>query len=158
VQARLLALDSRLKAQQGKADLAGQSLARSLQLVEQVADLPARALLLQQVARLTDAGAAGRIDAAAAALQAQAMQRPGMERARTLAELSVLHANAGMRLKSSELAAAAAATPNLGDADAIAIHTQLIVQRDLAAARLLHEAGQYAQAEALLRRLGEYLL
>jgi hypothetical protein len=158
VQARLLAMDARIRAQQGKAELAAQSLGRSLQLVEQVADLPARTLLLQQVARHVDAGGAARIEAAAAALQAQAGSRAGMERARTLAGLSVLHANAGMRVRSGELAAAAAATPDLPDADAVLIHTHLIVHRELAAARLLHESGQYAQAEAVLRRLGAYLL
>jgi hypothetical protein len=158
VQARLLALDAGVKSQLGKADLAGPSLARSLQLVDQVPDLVARAVLLQQVARLADPSAAERIDAAANALQAAATARTGVERARVLGELAVLQAEAGMRRKAGELAAAAVATPGLPPADAVLLHTHLIVHRDLAAARLLQQAGQYGEAEAVLRRLGDYLL
>jgi hypothetical protein len=110
-QARLLAIDYQLKTRLGLPDAAAASLARSLAAAEQVADLPERAAVLHAVAQLSGAGSAARMETAVQALQAQAMGRPGMERARTLVELAVLQSGAGQRTKAAELAAAARATP-----------------------------------------------
>jgi hypothetical protein len=158
VQARLLAMDSQIKAQSGKAEAAARSLARGLQSAERVADLPQRAVLLQQLARLTDASAQAQIGASAGALHTMALTRAGAERARTLAELAVLYAHAGLKGKADQTAAAATATPGVAPADAVALQARLIVWRELAAARLLHASGAYAEAEAALRRVGDYVL
>ena len=110
------------------------------------------------MAQLSGGAGNDKLQAAAEALQAQATSKSGAERARALAQLSLLNADAGLRGKASELAEAARASAGLSPADAVQVNTDLIVRGDMAAARVLHSVGLYAESEAVLQRLGNYLL
>jgi hypothetical protein len=155
---RLHAIDYQVKQQLGLPDKAAQSLEAALALAGKTASLPERAAQLRVIAQLSEAAAGERMQAILAALQSQATAKGGMERAQTLASLSLLHAEAGMRGKAAELGDLARSTAGLGGADAVTVNTDLIVRSELAAARLLHAVGLYAESEAVLQRVGGYLL
>ena len=75
-----------------------------------------------------------------------------------LLQLSLLHAEAGFRSKSAEVAEAARRVQGLSPAEALRLHTDLVVRSDLVAARVLHGVGLFGEAEALVQKLGAYLL
>ncbi|MBP6406268.1 MAG: hypothetical protein LCH79_17915 [Proteobacteria bacterium] len=157
-QARLYAIGAQLKVQLGQQDKALQSMESGLAQVPRLEALAERAALLRSMAQLSGGAGNDKLQAAAEALQAQATSKSGAERARALAQLSLLNADAGLRGKASELAEAARASAGLSPADAVQVNTDLIVRGDMAAARVLHSVGLYAESEAVLQRLGNYLL
>jgi hypothetical protein len=157
-QAKLHAIGAQLKVQLGQQDKALQSMEAGLALVPRMDTMPERAALLRSMAQLSGGAGSDKLQAAAEALQAQATSKSGAERARALAQLSLLNADAGLRGKASELAEAARASAGLSPADAVQVNTDLIVRGDMAAARVLHSVGLYAESEAVLQRLGNYLL
>ena len=157
-QARLYAIGAQIKLQLGQQDKALQTMEAGLAQVPRLERLAERAALLRVMAQLSGGAGNEQLQAAATALQAQAMAKGGAERAHTLAQLSLLSADAGLRGRASELADAARATPGLGGADATKVNTDLIVRGDMAAARVLHSVGLYAESETVLQRVGNYLL
>jgi len=157
-QARLYAIGAQIKLQLGQQDKALQSMEAGLAQVPRLESLPERAALLRSMAQLSGGAGSDKLQAAVAALQAQATAQSGSERARTLAQLSLLNADAGLRGRASELAEAARATPGLSAADAVRVNTDLIVRGDMAVARVLHSVGLYAESETVLQRVGNYLL
>ena len=96
--------------------------------------------------------------AAVDALQGQLQSRSGFDSAQGLLQLSLLHAEAGFRSKSAEVAEAARRVQGLSPAEALRLHTDLVVRSDLVAARVLHGVGLFGEAEALVQKLGAYLL
>ena len=157
-QAKLQSLNYQMKLLQGQQDKATQALDAALALAAGAPGLPERAAMLRAIAHLSGAATHDKLQAAAAAVQTQAMAKTGAERARALVQLSLLYADAGLRGRSGELADAARATTGLGSADGVQVNTDLIVRGDMANARVLHSVGMYAEAETVLQRLGNYLL
>lgn len=157
-QAKLHAIGAQLKLQLGQQDKAVQSMDAGLAQAARVETLSERAAVLRAMAQLSGGAGGDKLQAAAAALQAQAMAKTGAERARALAQLSLLNADAGQRGKASELADAARASPGLSAGDAVQVNADLIVRSDMAAARVLHGLGLYAESETVLQRVGNYLL
>lgn len=157
-QAKLHAIGAQLKVQLGQQDKAVQSMETGLAQVPRLDSLPERAALLRAMAQLSGGAGSDKLQAVVAALQTQALAKSGAERARTLAQLSLLSADAGLRGKASELAEAARASTGLSPADAVLVNTDLIVRGDMAAARVLHSVGLYAESETVLQRVGNYLL
>jgi hypothetical protein len=157
-QAKLHAIGAQLKMQLGQQDKATQSMEAGLALVPRMDTMPERAALLRSMAQLSGGAGSDKLQAAAAALQAQALAKSGAERARTLTQLSLLNADAGLRGRASELAEAARTSTGLSAADAVQVNTDLIVRGDMAAARVLHSVGLYAESETVLQRVGNYLL
>jgi hypothetical protein len=157
-QARLYAIDYQVKQQLGQSDKANQSLDAALSLTAVQGSLPARATWLRQIAYLSNAASHERVQAAVTTLQALAESKTGLEKAQTMTQLSLLHADAGLRPKADGLARLAQSTSGLSPADATAIHAELIVRGDLATAKSMHSLGLYAEAEALVQRVGGYLL
>ena len=157
-QAKLHAIGAQLKLQLGQQDKAVQSMEAGLAQVPRLETLPERAALLRAMAQLSGGAGNDALQAAVSALQTLALAKSGAERARTLAQLSLLSADAGLRGKASELAEAARASTGLSPADAVLVNTDLIVRGDMAAARVLHSVGLYAESETVLQRVGNYLL
>lgn len=157
-QARLQAVSYQVKLLLGQQDKAAQAMDAALSLASSTPGLPERAATLRAIANLSGAATHDKLQAAAAALQTQAMAKSGTERARALVQLSLLSAEAGLRGRSGEQADAARASTGLSQSDAVLVNTDLIVRGDMAAARVLHSVGMYAEAETVLQRLGNYLL
>jgi hypothetical protein len=157
-QAKLHAIGAQLKLQLGQQDKAVQGMEAGLAQAGRVEPLSERAAVLRAMAQLSGGAGGDKLQAAAAALQAQATAKTGGERARTLAQLSLMSVDAGQRGRASELADAARASPGLTPGDAVQVNADLIVRSDMAAARVLHGLGLYAESETVLQRVGNYLL
>ncbi len=156
-QSNLYAVDHQAKLQTGQTDKATKSLEASLALAGKNSNLLERAIWLHNIARLSDAATQEQFDAATAALQAQLTSKSGLEKAQAMTELSLLYTAAGLPAKSSQYRTLAQSTTGLSAADTTAINTDLVVRGDMAMAKMLHGLGRYAEAEALLQRVGGYL-
>ena len=156
-QANLYAVDHQAKLQTGQPDKANKSLEASLALAAKNNNLLERAIWLRNIARLSDAATQEQFDVATAALLAQLGSKAGLEKAKALTELSLLYTAAGLPAKSSQYRTLAQSTSGLSAADTTAINTDLVVRGDMAMAKMLHGLGRYAEAEALLQRVGAYL-
>jgi hypothetical protein len=156
-QARLLAMAYQLQTLAGDSAGAGKSLDTALALAAAEPNLAQRAALLRAIA--AGAGSVSdKLGAAVDALQGQLQGRSGAESAQGLLELSLLHAESGFRAKAAETADAARRVQGLAPADAVRLHTELVVRSDLVAARVLQGVGLFAEAEALVQKVGAYLL
>ena len=156
-QANLYAVDHQLKLQTGQPDKATKSLEASLALAAKNSNLLERAIWLRNIAKLSDAASQEQFDVATAALLAQLGSKTGLEKAQALTELSLLYTAAGLPAKSSQFRTLAQSTSGLSAADTTAINTDLVVRGDMAMAKMLHGLARYAEAEALLQRVGSYL-
>ncbi|MES2510892.1 MAG: hypothetical protein V4625_13245 [Pseudomonadota bacterium] len=156
-QSRLHAVDHQIQLQLGHSDKAGQSLAAALAPVTKSGTPMDQAIQLRALARLSDGAVEESFQAATSSVQAQLESKSGMEKAQALTQLSLLYASAGLPAKASQLRQMAQNTPGLSAADSTLINTDLIVRSDLATARVLQSLGRYAEAEALLQRVGGYL-
>lgn len=156
-QARLHAIGYQLNEQMGQHEKATQSMTAGLALAAKVASVPERAALLRSMAALSIGAANDKLQAAVAAVQAQAMSRPPLERAQALAQLALLNADAGLRAKAGELSQLAQSTTGLAPADAAVLQADLTARSDLASARVLHGVGLYAESEAILQRVAGFL-
>lgn len=157
-QARLYAVDHQLRSRLGDNDKATQSLQQALAAAERVGKPVERASLLRGIALLSQAASTPQLQAVVTGLQAQLQAAPAAERARGMMMLSLLHADGGMAVKAEQFRVLAQSTPGSSAADTAAVNANLIVQGDLAMARVLHQGGQFAEAETLLQRVGGYLL
>ena len=156
-QSRLYAIDYQAKLQTGQIDKAAKSLESALALAGKNSNLQERAVWLRSIAQLSDASTQEQFDAVTTALQNQLNAKSGIEKARGLADLSLLYTSAGLPGKSGQLRSLAKATTGLSAADSLAIDTDLLVRGDMATAKLLHGLGRYAEAEAVLLRVSGYL-
>lgn len=156
-QSRLYSVDYQAKLQTGQTDKANKSLESALGLAGKNANLMERAIWLRSIAQLSDASTHEQFEAMATALQTQLNARTGIEKARGLTELSLLYTAAGLPGKSAQLRSQAQATTGLSAADTVTINTDLLVRSDMATAKMLHGLSRYAEAEAVLQRVGGYL-
>ncbi len=156
-QSRLQAVDHQVQLQLGHNDKAGQSLAAALAPVTKSGSPMEQAIQLRALARLSEAAVEEAFQAATSSVQAQLEPKSGMEKAQALTQLSLLYANAGLPAKASQLRQMAQNTAGLSAAESTLINTDLIVRSDLATARVLQSLGRYAEAEALLQKVGGYL-
>ncbi|MBX3654548.1 MAG: hypothetical protein KF686_10215 [Ramlibacter sp.] len=157
-QAKLYAIDSQLKQQLGQPDKSTHSMAAGLAIANKLSDLVERAAMIRSMVKLSAGAGQEQMEAAQSSLQSQAISKSGLERAQTLAELSLLNAELGLRSKSSELGQLSQATSGLTPEDSARVTANLIVRTDLANAKVLHGIGLYSDAEAALRRVADYLL
>ncbi|RZJ26178.1 MAG: hypothetical protein EOO54_03840 [Haliea sp.] len=157
-QVRLHAVDHQIKLQLGQHDKAKQSLDAALAQAGKNSNLAERATWLRSIAQLADAAAQEQMDAVTASLQSQLESKSGMEKAQALTQLSLLYAQGGLPSRAEQYRRLAQSTTGLSRAEAVAINTDLIVRSDLAMARVLQGLGRYAEAEAMLQRVGGYLL
>ena len=156
-QSRLYAVDHQAKLQTGQTDKAAKSLESALALAGKNSNLQERAMWLRSIAQLSDASTQEQFESVANNLQTQLNAKSGMEKARGLTELSLLYTAAGLPGKSAQLRSLAQATTGLSAADSVTINTDLLVRSDMATAKMLHGLGRYAEAEAVLQRIGGYL-
>ena len=157
-QSRLYAVDYQAKLQTGQTDKAAKSLESALGLAGKNSNLQERAVWLRSIAQLSaDASTQEPFEAMATALQNQLNAKSGFEKARGLTELALLYTAAGLPGKSAQLRSQAQATAGLSVADSVAINSDLLVRSDMATAKMLHGLGRYAEAEAVLQRVGGYL-
>ncbi len=157
-QMRLYAYDYQVQQLLGHEDKATEALDAALVLAGKTNNLAEQAAQVRVVAKFSNGAAHPRMQAVMTAIQNQASAKSGMERAMSLASLSLINAEAGSRARSTELGQMAQATPGLSATDATAVNTELIVRGDLATAKVLHASGMYAESEAVLQRLGDYLI
>ena len=80
-----------------------------------------------------------------------------MERAQGLTELSLLYIESSLPGKAALLRGQAQTMTGLSAPDIASINVDLIARGDMATAKMLHGLGRYAEAEAVLQRLGSYL-
>lgn len=156
--ARLSAIEYQVRQQLGQQDRAAQSLASALGAAGRVGHLGERAAWLRAIAHLSGAAADEKVQASVSALQEQLKNKAGLEKAQAFTQLSLLHAEAGLRSKASELAQSAQSTFGLSPGDAVTVNAELLVRGDLLTAKVLHGVGLYAESEAILRKLAGYLL
>lgn len=155
--ARLYAIDARIRQQLGQADRSTQSLDMALSTEGADASLPARAALLRSVAYLSGAAALEPVQAAVNAFLVQLESQSGMAKAQALTQLALLQADAGLRAKADQYARMARDTPGVSASESVTVNADLMVRGALAAARLLHGQGRYAESEVLLKGLADYL-
>lgn len=156
-QSRLQAVDHQIQLQLGHSDKANQSLAAALAPVLKSGTPLEQAIRLRTVARLSDGAVEEAFQAATSSLQAQLEPKTGMEKAQALTHLSLLYATAGLPAKASQFRQMAQNTAGISAAEATLVNTDLIVRSDLATARVFQSLGRYAEAEALLQKVGGYL-
>lgn len=157
-QARLYAVDHQVRQQLGQADKARQSLDAALALVAKNPNLQERASWLHSIAQLADAAAQEQMDTMTASLQTQLGSKSGMEKAQAMTQLSLMYASGGLPARAEQFRRLAQATTGLSSAENTSVNMDLIVRGDLAMARVLQGLGRYAEAEAMLQRVGGYLL
>lgn len=156
-QSRLHAVDYQMQLQLGHNDKASQSLAAALASVPKSGTPGEQAIRLRALGRLSEGAVEEAFQAATASVQAQLESKSGMEKAQALTQLSLLYSRAGLPAKASQLRQMAQNTAGLSAAESTLINTDLIVRSDLATARVLQSLGRYAEAEALLQKVGGYL-
>ncbi|MES2412652.1 MAG: hypothetical protein V4614_02540 [Pseudomonadota bacterium] len=156
-QSRLQAVDHVVQLALGNNDKAGQALTSALSQVGKSNPPLEQATRLRAIARLGDSAAEESFQAMTASLQAQLDSKSGMEKAQALTQLSLLYANAGLPAKAAQYREMAQNTAGLSATDSTLVSTDLIVRGDLAMARVLQSVGRYAEAEALVQKVGGYL-
>ena len=156
-QARLYAIDYQVKLQTGQNDKAAKNLELALELAGKAGNLVDQAIKLRSIAQLSDAGTHEQFETAANSLQNQVSIKTGMEKAKVLTELSLLYIEASLPGKSALLRSQAQAITGLSAPDIASINVDLIARGDMSTARMLHGLGRYAEAEAMLQRVGSYL-
>lgn len=156
-QARLYAIDYQIKLQTGQNDKAAKSSESALELAGKVGSLVERAIWLRSIAQLSDAGTHEQFDTAANTLQNEVSVKTGLERAQVLTELSLLYIESSLPGKAALLCGQAQTMTGLSAPDIASINVDLIARGDMATAKMLHGLGRYAEAEAVLQRLGSYL-
>ena len=156
-QARLYAIDYQGKQQTGQNDKAAKSLESALELAGKAGNLVDRAIKLRSIAQLSDAGTLEQFEMAANTLQNQVSVKTGLEKAQVLTELSLLYIEASLPGKAALLRGQAQATTGLSAPDSASTNVDLIARGDMATAKMLHGLGRYAEAEAMLQRVGSYL-
>lgn len=154
---RLYAVDHQVQQQLGQTGKAQKSLEAALALAGKNNNLAERATWLRSIAQLGDAAAQEQMDTTTASLESQLEKKSGVEKAQALSQLAFLYAQGGLPARAEKYRRMAQSTAGLSPADSAAIHTDLIVRSDLAMARVLQGLGRYAEAEALLQRVGGYL-
>ncbi len=165
--ARLLAIDYRLRQQLGESEKANASIDAALARVAKVENLADRAGALRVIVQLAGPTANERVGNAAAAIAAAANAPPAadaapdaktsLDRARARMLLALIQAELGQTGQADRLGQQAQTTAGLSPGDAVTVLAELMLQRDLTAAKLLQAAGRYAEAEALLQRIAGYL-
>ncbi len=156
--ARLHAIDYQLRSMSGGAAQAQPALAAALAIAQKENGVADRAALLRAIAWLAGAALNDKLTAAVDQTRAAALAKGGAERARALTSLALLYAEAGLRARAGELTQQALDTPDLTAAESAELHGELLLRGDLVTARALHAQAMYAEAEAVLRRLGQLLL
>ena len=156
-QARLYAIDYQIKLQTGQNDKAAKSLESALELAGKVGSLVERAIWLRSIAQLSDAGTHEQFDKATNTLQKEVSVKTGLERAQVLTELSLLYIESSLPGKAALLRGQAQTMTGLSAPDIAGINVDLIARGDMATAKMLHGLGRYAEAEAVLQRVGSYL-
>lgn len=156
-QLRLHAVGHQIQLQLGHNDKARGSLDAALALAAKNSNLTERATWLRSIAQLGDAAAHEQMDATMASLESQLENKSGLEKAQALSQLSLLYAHGGLPARADKYRRMAQSTAGLSPTERDAVNTDLIVRSDLAMARVLQGLGRYAEAEALLQRVGGYL-
>ena len=113
--------------------------------------------MLRAIAHLSGAAALEPVQTAVNAFLVQLESQTGMVKAQALTQLALLQADAGLRAKADQYARMARDTPGVSASDAVTVNADLIVRGELAAARLLHGQGRYAESEVLLKGLADYM-
>jgi hypothetical protein len=165
--ARLLAIDYRLRQQLGESEKANASIDAALARVAKVENLADRAGALRVIAQLAGPTVSERVGNAAAAIMVAANATPAadaapdaktsLDRARARMLVALIQAELGQTGQADRLGQQAQTTVGLSPGDAVTVLAELMLQRDLTAAKLLQAAGRYAEAEALLQRIAGYL-
>ena len=156
--ARLSAIDYQVRQQLGQQDRAAQSLTSALAAAGKVSHLGERAAWLRAIGHLSGAAADEKVQASVSTLLDQLKSKAGLEKAQAFTQLSLMHSEAGLRSKASELAQSAQSTLGLSPGDSVTVNTELLVRGELSTAKVLHGVGLYAESEAILRKLAGYLL
>jgi tetratricopeptide (TPR) repeat protein len=150
-------VDHQIQQQLGQTDKARKSLEAALALAGKNSNLAERATWLRSIAQLGDAAAQEQMDTTTATLESQLEKKSGLEKAQALSQLAFLYAQGGLPARAEKYRRMAQSTAGLSPAESAAINTDLIVRSDLAMARVLQGLGRYAEAEAMLQRVGGYL-
>jgi hypothetical protein len=156
--ARLQAINYQAQNTLGLSAKAPQTLAEAAATANSINSPLARARVLRAIAQLSRAPIEDQLLSAIAALDKQLETRVGLEKAQALTQLSLLFSDAGLREKSSPLNQQVQATAGLSPQDRAAVNADLLARGEMSQAKVLHQSGSYAESEALLQRLGSYLL
>ncbi len=156
--ARLLAINYQAQNSLGQSAKAQQTLAEAAAAANSINSPLERARVLRAVAQLSRAPIDDKLQSAIAALANQLEPRVGLEKAQALTQLSLLFSDAGLREKSSPLNQQVQTTAGLSSQDRAAVNADLLARSEMSQAKVLHQSGSYAESEALLQRLGSYLL
>jgi uncharacterized Zn finger protein (UPF0148 family) len=156
-QAKLLALNYRSKLLMGQDEKAIQSLGAALTIAAKMRSLEDRGTALKGIAQLGKAASQGSVQTAVSTLAGQLDPANGPEKANALVQLALLHSQAGAQAQADRLSRMAEKSTGLTPTELLEIKADLIVRTDLALARWTHNGGDYAKAETLLKRVGDYL-
>lgn len=141
----------------GQADLAERHLTEALRLSTGLPSLALRASSLRTLGASAGSGASASVLAALTTLAAQLDPAVGQDKAMALTQLALLQADRGDQVQSDRFTQRAESAKGLSEAELFDIKSLLLVQRSLASASALHRAQAFAQSEAVLQRVGNYL-
>jgi hypothetical protein len=156
--ARILAVRFQAQTVLGQSAAASQSLEQALALAAAQPSPADQAQWLRTLARESHTASHGLVQAAVATLRPRLESARPVDRAQGLAALSLLHADAGLKAKADPYRVLARETKGLTPVESAEMNARLIVEEAFAEARLLQQAGAYAEAEAVIQRIGNYLL
>ena len=155
---QLAALDIRGKLRLAHRDEAVARLVTTLDQLDQHANLPERAQYLRILADDSELLGHERFQASLNRLVAAADAKVGVAQAQVMAQLSLIHADAGQADKQEVYSKRAQAVPGLKPEELLQIQANLLVSRDIAAARRFSRAQAYVDAETHIQRVAGYLL
>jgi hypothetical protein len=156
--ARLQAINYQAQNTLGQSAKAQQNLAGTISVANAISGPLERAIVLRAISQLSRAPIDDKLQSAIAALANQLEPRVGLEKAQALAQLSLLYSDAGLRERASPLNQKVQAAAGLSPQDRAAVNADLLARSDMSQAKVLHQSGSYAESEAVLQRLGGYLL
>ena len=155
--ARLQAINYQVQNTLGQPAKAQHNLAGAITVANAIGSPLERASVLRAITQLSRAPIDAKLQSTIDALVNQLEPRVGLEKAQALAQLSLLFSDAGLREKSTPLNQQVQAAAGLNPQEKAAVSADLLARGDMSQAKVLHQAGLYAESEMLLQRLSSYL-
>ncbi len=155
---QLMAIAAQAQQVLGQAAKSQQLLESALAQLDKEKNVPRRAATLRSVARLSNGIGSDKISAAAERLASAAEQRPQTEKAEALAQVALLHADAGRSDQFAQAAKRATTVAGLTPVESGAISSQVMVGGELAAARVHFRAQSLHELDERLKKVAVLLL
>ena len=155
---KLMAIAAQAQHVMGQTAKSQQILESALAQVEKESSLTRRASTLRGIARSVDGFGRDKVMTVVERMANASEQKPQNERAEALAQLALISADAGQTDQFSQASKRAMSITGLTPAESGAIHSQVIVGGELAAARVHYRAQSLREVDEQLKKVAALLL